>query len=114
MICRFNVKLHCFEITNNCMICPYGKNMTLDDTDRKILSGVYKCPYCLHEDNLEHFFAYNKDGKIYNLRKCPSCENMVNQHTLDLFRSFDMMKYIQWIIEYPFYDFWKKVSFNVL
>ena len=113
MICRFNPKLHCFEINNNCGICSYGKNRTLDNVNRKIVLDMYRCPYCLHEDILEHFFSYNKDRKIYKLRKCPSCENMINQYTLDLHRSFDAMKYIQWIIEYPFYDFWKKVKFNI-
>jgi len=74
-------------------------------------TGLYRCPFCLHEAKIERFLISTKAGYHKGLGKCPECENQMQLKTLT--EKMTPEQFAEFALRYSTAGYWQKVKFTV-
>jgi transcription elongation factor Elf1 len=74
-------------------------------------TGLYRCPFCLHEGLIKHFLISTKKGYHMGLGKCPECGNQMQLKTLT--SKMTPEQFAEFAYGYRLSGYWSKVKFSV-
>jgi transcription elongation factor Elf1 len=75
-----------------------------------IYTGLYRCPFCLHEARINSFLISTGKGYHRGLGKCPECGNQMQLKTLT--SKMTPEQFAEFAYGYRTAGYWQKVKFN--
>jgi len=73
--------------------------------------GEYCCPFCLHQDVIDHFLISTKKGFNKRLGECPECHSKAELKSITA--SWTPEEYAEFAFGYTKMGFWQKVKWQL-
>jgi len=73
-------------------------------------TGIYMCPFCLHQDKIEKYLISTSKGYHHGLAKCPECGNQMRFSSLTA--DWTPEQYAEFVYPYSVDGFWQKCPFE--
>ena len=99
------------SILNPQQLSSVNKRGKVTVTVAAIYTGLYRCPFCLHEGLINHFLISTPKGYHHGLGKCPECGNQMQLKTLT--SKMTPEQFAEFAYGYRTSGYWSKVKFTV-